>query len=944
MVYDKEFGICFSGGGARSASFCSGVLCQLIHRHNMEKSKPETNEEEIETFTYDKVSLGHQLPKYFSCVSGGGYVGSSFLHWARHHKDKKISDWSGEYFKQFHTNISYIISCNAGCEKGLRDIVFCITFVSLWFVSIVLEIMCETFIFYKFVAYMVWPLGLTSSIEREPAHIRDWNYTFSFHFLNENRRPVSNPANYIFVASMICMYLLCFAIKIWLQTKAKNEYNQVTVSNKCSFEIASICFQTVFYFFTTFGVMYVGVLIAAVLHYTIGEHYSFHYFWLYPVCLIIVIMVNVLIIKLNRKLQYVPDHKIDSLTFDLYRIVSMLLGGHLIFWNVSYYDKEEVFIYYFFSNNDWFYRYDQYLYVCLFFPYLVYFVQNAFSEFWEARLKIAFYKDFHWAVPKLMCALCCRRSCRKWENQRDWIYDDGDDTGLPIYDSVCTGYWQRPGSIGDSTIMTFSSDGGWYAFQSCLSNESPYSNKWYNYCEVKSEKIETTKLEQIGTHKLRLSKVMALSGGALSLWMGSYFAGKSHKENIFKMFDHCFTHFGASMGGWIRTTKGSQYDPLFLIVMGPLFMAPIILMIKLAGVIVMRYSSYLAVVSWFVFFVMYFIIWNFGRMGNSTWVKLFEYFYYPFKLNFLIGRNTWITNDPPIDRVYLSDGGHKDNYALASLILRRRCKKILICEGSEYDPPLDGLLQAFYWSDYFSDVFLEFYFYNKEGLWKKVDKELYEDFFQLDFFRPKKNPRDVEKKNPRDVEKKNPRDVEKKIRDLKKGRKEFSETVLGGKGIACGKSPYCWMFKVKYGGKKYGFKCSPGGSVEEKEYVNSKYSPCETIKEAFLWFVAPPIDGKLVHDGKLKPKSHCEDHIIKDGNLDTHNLSGCCCDCCHTKTCYGVKCCHTKTCSYPHFSTLNQVLTPSQNSALHVAGTLAAEKALALNVNRGVGFMAFRVE
>jgi len=74
MSYDKEFGVCFSGGGARSASFCSGVLCQLIE--HMKKSKDEAKEE---IKTSNQVSLGHQLPQYFSCVSGGGYVGSSFF-------------------------------------------------------------------------------------------------------------------------------------------------------------------------------------------------------------------------------------------------------------------------------------------------------------------------------------------------------------------------------------------------------------------------------------------------------------------------------------------------------------------------------------------------------------------------------------------------------------------------------------------------------------------------------------------------------------------------------------------------------------------------------------------------------------------------------------------------------------------------------------------------
>jgi len=57
-------------------------------------------------------------------------------------------------------------------------------------------------------------------------------------------------------------------------------------------------------------------------------------------------------------------------------------------------------------------------------------------------------------------------------------------------------------------------------------------------------------------------------------------------------------------------------------------------------------------------------------------------------------------------------------------------------------------------------------------------------------------------------------------------------------------------------------------------------------------------------------------------------------ECCHAK--FSEKCCDRLLGSYPHISIMNQFLTQSQDSALHIAGTYAAKKALAQKVNCGV--------
>ena len=79
-------GLAFSGGGIRSAALCSGVLRRLL------KAKAKVD--------------------YLSCVSGGGYTGTSFLDW-KYRKEKKTEDseeWHEEFFDNMRQRAGYF--CN----------------------------------------------------------------------------------------------------------------------------------------------------------------------------------------------------------------------------------------------------------------------------------------------------------------------------------------------------------------------------------------------------------------------------------------------------------------------------------------------------------------------------------------------------------------------------------------------------------------------------------------------------------------------------------------------------------------------------------------------------------------------------------------------------------------------------------------------------------------
>ena len=73
MTTDRRTGLAFSGGGIRSAAFCSGVLRRLLQR-----------ETRID---------------YLSCVSGGGYTGSAYVDWKYRKHNVDDPKWHHEFFE-----------------------------------------------------------------------------------------------------------------------------------------------------------------------------------------------------------------------------------------------------------------------------------------------------------------------------------------------------------------------------------------------------------------------------------------------------------------------------------------------------------------------------------------------------------------------------------------------------------------------------------------------------------------------------------------------------------------------------------------------------------------------------------------------------------------------------------------------------------------------------
>ena len=104
-------GLAFSGGGIRSAAFCSGVLRRLLQRNT-------------------KID-------YLSCVSGGGYTGTAYLDWKYRHGKKDDPKWHQEFFDYMRERAG--LMCN--WQKPLQGIFDTIVLIFLMLlVSVVMPI------------------------------------------------------------------------------------------------------------------------------------------------------------------------------------------------------------------------------------------------------------------------------------------------------------------------------------------------------------------------------------------------------------------------------------------------------------------------------------------------------------------------------------------------------------------------------------------------------------------------------------------------------------------------------------------------------------------------------------------------------------------------------------------------------------------------------------
>ena len=122
---EETTGIAFSGGGIRSAAFCSGALRRMLQDH---------------------VPL-----EYLSCVSGGGYTGAAFLDWKKRPelRPKELGptdkEWQKGFFEHMRNNAGYM--CN--WKRPWRGICQSIGF-TLLLIVVVIILPCVLWLPYAF--------------------------------------------------------------------------------------------------------------------------------------------------------------------------------------------------------------------------------------------------------------------------------------------------------------------------------------------------------------------------------------------------------------------------------------------------------------------------------------------------------------------------------------------------------------------------------------------------------------------------------------------------------------------------------------------------------------------------------------------------------------------------------------------------------------------------
>ena len=107
-----QIGVAFSGGGIRSAAFCSGALRRLLQKN---------------------VKID-----FLSCVSGGGYTGSAYVDWKYRHDKKDDKKWHQDFFNHMRQEAGLICHCQRPCKAILESMALIAVLI---FVSVIVPVL-----------------------------------------------------------------------------------------------------------------------------------------------------------------------------------------------------------------------------------------------------------------------------------------------------------------------------------------------------------------------------------------------------------------------------------------------------------------------------------------------------------------------------------------------------------------------------------------------------------------------------------------------------------------------------------------------------------------------------------------------------------------------------------------------------------------------------------
>ena len=194
LLLMEKFGVSFSGGGTRSAAFCSGVLRRLLQK-------------EIQI-------------DYLSCVSGGGCSGSAYVDWKYRHGKKDNKRWHQEFFNHLRENAGLVCNFQKPCRGFVEFVVIC---AMILFVSVIAPFLLWGSYAYPLAFFIDYVFGdVLRGGTRSCHEVARESPNITFEDCEESRQTsYINNSRFVLFAVPVGFAFICFVLKGYVQRGKK---------------------------------------------------------------------------------------------------------------------------------------------------------------------------------------------------------------------------------------------------------------------------------------------------------------------------------------------------------------------------------------------------------------------------------------------------------------------------------------------------------------------------------------------------------------------------------------------------------------------------------------------------------------------------------------------------------------------------------------------------
>jgi hypothetical protein len=673
--YDQNFGLASSGGGIRSCSFASGVLCALLDSELLKKRNGGERNKYIPS----------GLPKYMSCVSGGGYMGSSFLSWARIHAGNP-RDWASTYFDNMKLKVGYYVSYEQGVLRAIQDLVFMAASLTTMFsVALALNTPLGVFI----AVALNYAVGDLLVQEAEKKETRTVFFTCFF----------------IALSLMILRSFAqrCLVVPTTAESSAEKQPEGAASENTpllgsinhddpafaANFDPTSTNLKTVrmmlgdvvMAFLMFAMILNLTVFIATIIYYARTNLESEEGELILLGMTILVLLFHFMAGKLINASQ---------------SLGGLSIGYFLIFWLYAEFANDKIYGHLLreadlggFSLEAWFPTVQLIAAVVMLLNPLLFYLQTTTIPFYSiSRLTNAFYER---SIQPGYCN--CKAITGNYAPNETMYGDDQPQDNLPVYIACTTANsWRisktnadiakaQSGEVdlpGAYDIYAVSSDRKTLRLETGMSPWDP------------NPKVsEKTSPHPLVNNDTPLSYLMGLSAAAGALQNGEY-------QSTFSQLgiSNLQLFLGASMGGFYFPYRkdGHVFDqPWFVFLIQMVVQGVIFGPLLYGSVLFFQHEDSTGDPFIALSILLWILVFSFSSLLDVCDVESVRFIAGGTQFRILAQQVAWNTHAPEI--LYLSDGGHTENLALLPL-LARRLPVIIIADGSADVDPVAGIREA----------------------------------------------------------------------------------------------------------------------------------------------------------------------------------------------------------------------------------------------------------